>query len=228
MDILKSAIAEYEDTLLNKRKAVSNYYFSYEKTGNMRLALQIMQYAFDTYLKWSPQELRDSLTLEIMERLKLKPFLRYIQFPPELNPRKDLFYIAWQLYPNTVHYSVKDLILRVYQNLLDKKIQKYPKEFFTGTDGLLRAQVCLQYMISQHLTFRSVREMYAYFASHDCEKVLRKYRLFTVCCDLFESPLEYLHTALPKEQQQIFWYRFFQFSKVRSEQTSCHGEAECV
>ena len=220
MDIVKSAIAEYEDTLLNKRKAVSSYYFSYEKAGNMKLALQIMKYAFDTYLEWSPQELRDSLTIEILERLKLKPFLRFIQFPPELNPKTDLFFIAWQLYPNTVHYSENDLILRVYQNLLDKKIQKYPKEFFTGTDGLLRAQVCLQYMIGQHLTFRTIREMYAYFASPACEKMLRKYRLLTICYDLFDSPLEYLHTALPKGQKNVFWYRFYQFSKTRAEQIS--------
>lgn len=46
MDFFKSAIAEYEDTLVDKRKSISNFYFSCGKSGNMKLALHIMQYVF--------------------------------------------------------------------------------------------------------------------------------------------------------------------------------------
>ena len=218
MDILRSAIAEYEDMLIGNRKAMSTYYFSYNSNGNMKLALQIMNHAFDTYLHWSPEQLRDCLTMEVMERLKLQPLLRYVIFPVELDSTKDLFYIAWQLYPGTVHFSEKDLILRVYKNLLSKQIQKYPKEFFDGRYGSIRAQVCLRYMIEQYLPFNTIDDLYDYFASIKCNKVLRQNRLLDACRDLYDSPVEYLHKSLPKEQQNQFLYRYYDFTLRRAEQ----------
>lgn len=215
MDFLKSVIAEYEDTLVDKRKSISTFYFSYGKSGNMKLALHIMQYAFETYLCWTPQILRDNLTADILERLKLKSLLRYIQFPPELNAKEDLFYIAWLIYPETIHYGKKELTLRVYTQLLNKQIQKFPKEFFTGRDGLTRSQICLRYMIEQFLHFTSIKEMYQYFSTEDCTKTLRRYRLLAVCHDLYDTQLEYLHDSLVKEQRSTFWYRYYDFSLRR-------------
>lgn len=211
MDFLKSAIAEYEDTLVGKRKAISTFYFSYGENGNMKLALQIMKYAFETYLKWEPQVLRDYLTSEVLERIKLKSLLRYIVFPPELNAKEDLFYIAWLIYPETIHYGKKDLALRVYKKLLDKEIQKFPKEFFTGSDGVTRTQICLRYMIEQYLHITSVKELYEFFSTDECIKTLRKYKLLTICRDLYDTPVEYLHSSLSKEQKDIFWYRYYDF-----------------
>ena len=218
MDILRSAIAEYEDMLIGKRQAMPAYYFNYNANGNMKLTLQIMKYAFDTYLQWSPEQLRDCLTYEILERLKLQFLLRHIVFPVELDSAKDLFYIAWKLYPKTVHFNEKDLILRVYKNLLDKKIQKYPKEFFDGRQGDLRAQVCLRYMIEQFLPFNAIDELYDYFASVKCVRVLRQNKLLIACRDLYDTPVEYLHKSLSKEQQNQFLYRFYDFDLRREEQ----------
>lgn len=221
MDFLKSAIAEYEDTLVGKRKSVSTFYFSYGESGNMKLALQIMQHAFETYLKWEPQVLRDYLTQEVLERLKLKGLLRYIVFPPELNAKEDLFYIAWLIYPQTVHYGKKDLTLRVYRKLLDKEIQKFPKEFFTGSEGVTRTQICLRYMVEHYLQITSVKELYAFFATEECIKTLRKYKLLTICRDLYDSPVEYLHSSISREQQDVFWFRYYDFQyrhRILSEQ----------
>jgi len=218
MDILKSAIAEYEDLLVGKRKTLSPYYFNYNTTGNMRLALQIAKYAFDTYLGWSPDQLRDCLTIDVVERLKLHGLIRYIAFPPELDSTKDLFYIAWLLYPATVHFSEKDLVLRVYKNLLAKKIQKYPKEFFTGRDGLTRAQVCLRYMIEQYLPVKSIDELYEYFGTQKSVRFMRQNKLLVVCNDLFYTPVEFLHKSLHKNQQNVFLYRYYDFCWQRSEQ----------
>lgn len=211
MDFLKSAIAEYEDTLVGKRKAISTFYFSYGENGNMKLALQIMKYAFETYLKWEPPVLRDYLTNEVLERMKLKSLMRYIVFPPELNAKEDLFYIAWLIYPETIHYGKKDLALRVYIKLLNKEIQKFPKEFFTGSEGITRTQICLRYMIEHYLHFTSVRELYEFFSTDECIKTLRKYKLLTICRDLYDTPVEYLHSSLSNDQKDIFWYRYFDF-----------------
>jgi len=217
MDVLRSAIAEYEDVLIGKRKAISSYYFSYGQNGNMKLVLQIMRYSFNTYLRWSAGQLRDCLTLEALEHLKLRTLLRHIAFPPELDRKQDLFYIAWLLYPKTVHLTEQDLILRVYKGILEGRLQKYPKEFFTGQYGLLRARVCLRYMIEQHLQFGSIPELYEYFASPQCQRTLRMHKLLTICRDLYDSTVEYLHQTLPREQQDVFLYRFYDF-QIRKEE----------
>lgn len=215
MAFIQSIIAEYEDTLIGKRKSISPFYFSYGETGNMKLALQVMKYAFETYLQWSPQDLQACLTYEVLERLHLKSLLRYVVFPPELDVSQDLFYIAWLLYPETLHFDQKDLILRVYQKLLEGRQQKFPKEFFTGSDGLTRSQVCLRYMIEQYLTFSSIKDMYAFFAAEACHKVLRKYKLLVVCRDLYDTPVDYLHASLARGQQDEFWYRYYDFQLQR-------------
>ena len=194
----------------------------------MKLALHIMQYAFETYLGWTPQVLRDNLTLDILERLKLKSLLRYIQFAPELNAKEDLFYIAWLIYPETVHYGKKELTLRVYKQLLNKQLQKFPKEFFTGRDGLTRSQICLRFMIEQFLHFTSVEEMYRYFSTEECTKTLRKYKLLVVCRDLYDTQLEYLHESLAKEQRDTFWYRYYDFSLRRRLLTEQETEGDFV
>lgn len=211
MDFLKSAIAEYEDTLVGKRKSVSVYYFSYGESGNMRLALQIMQYAFETYLKWEPLVLRDYLTFEVLDRLKLRFLLKYIVFPPELNSKEDLFYIAWLIYPKTIHYGAKELTLRVYQKLMDKEIQKFPKEFFTGRDGVTRSQICLRYVIEHQLNLSSIKALYEYFSTDACTKMLRKNKLLVVSRDLYDSQVDYLHSSLAEEQRDEFWFRYYDF-----------------
>jgi len=218
MDVLRSAIAEYEDVLIGKRKAIASYYFSYGPNGNMKLALKIMRYSFDTYLHWNAEQLRDFLTLDVLEQLKLRSLLRHIQFPPELDRKKDLFFIAWQLYPKTVHFTEQDLILRVYKNILSGKQLKYPKEFFTGRYGLLRARVCLRYLIEQYLHCASIPELYEYFASAQCQKTLRLHKLLVICRDLYDSPIEYLHRTLPRDQQDVFLYRFYDFQNRKAEQ----------
>ena len=217
MDLYNSAIAEYEDTLVGKQKAISTYYFSYGKYGNQRLALQIMKYAFETYLGWSPATLRDYISNEIFNRLQLKPLLHYIEFPPELDPKKDLFYIIHLIYPDVVRFSKKDLVLHVFQQLLEGSIMKFPKEFFTGADGEQRAQICLRYILEQKLTFVSVQEAYAFFSTPNCLKLLNKYKLLSVCRDLYDSPLTYLHYSLPSKQQDVFWYRYYDFCCKRAQ-----------
>ena len=218
MDILQNAIAEYEECLIGNRRTISNYYFSYNQYGNMKLALQVIKHGLEKYLRWNPEQLRDCLTPEIMEQLRLQQMVRHIIFPPELDASRDLFFIIWQLYPHTIHFSDKDLILRVYKGILDRTILKYPKEFFTGHDGRIRSQVCLRYMIEQFLPINSLEELYEYFASSNCQNVLKQNKLLVICNDLYETPLEYLHKSLPKGQQNEFLFRFNDFTLRRSNQ----------
>ena len=218
-------ILDYEEVLLGNQKTVSSAIFYSDAVGNEKLALNIMKYAFETYLRWTPIELYDWLTPEIMERLKPTQLLSYVRFPSELEPT-DLFYVVWKIYPQQTHYSKEDLILRVYKKMLADQIKKYPKEFFTATEGVDRAIICLRYLIENYIPLRNTLQLYALFSARG-NTLLKKYKLLVPCKDLFGTPLVYLHESLPKNQCNNTFYlycRFLQefdpkgFSEVLNEQ----------
>lgn len=204
-------ITEYEQTLIGHRYSVFPTYFCYSDDSNEAMALSVMKYALETYLKWSPEDLRDYLTMDILKALKLDGLLKYIRFPVELNPERDLFYLAKILYPNKITIEDKDLTLNVYKNILNKKIEKYPKEFFTGMYGMLRACICLKYMIENNLQFHSVEDMYEFFASKDAAAVLRNNKLEMVSKDLYETNVDFIHDALADSQKIDILYHFYKF-----------------
>ena len=71
--------------------------------------------------------------------MKLDGLLRYIEFPAELDKHVDLFYIAHLLYPGRIKFDKKELILRTYKEVLDQKLYKFPKEYLSGSMGVIRA-----------------------------------------------------------------------------------------
>lgn len=208
-------IIEYENCLIGKNKTISQSFFPYDDYANEKIALRIMKYAFETYLGWDPFALRDHLTKDILKKLKLTQLIRYISFPPELNSKKDFFYIIWKLYPQTINFSENDLILKVYKNLLSGKIQRFPKEFFTGIYGLERARLCLQYMIEEYIQVSSIEELYELFSSENIITLLEKYKLRSICEDSFLDPLEFLHYSLPEKQKSEFLYNFYIFMRKK-------------
>lgn len=210
-------ITEYEQTLIGHRYSVFPTYFCYSDNSNEAMALSVMKYAFETYLRWSPEDIRDYLTMNILKLLKLDGLLKYIHFPIELNPDKDLYYLAWAIYPELNDYSCKDLTLNVYKNLMNKKIEKYPKEFFTGMDGMARACICLKYMIEQNLQFESVEDMYAFFATKEASVMLRKNKLESISKDLYETNVDYIHDALASSQKIEILYHFYKFCMMANE-----------
>jgi len=60
--------------------------------------------------------------------------------------------------------------------------------------------------------------LYEYFASAQCQKTLRLHKLLVICRDLYDSPIEYLHRTLPRDQQDVFLYRFYDFQNRKAEQ----------
>lgn len=205
-------IMEYENCLLGKSKNIPPFYFAYDSTYNMQQALAIMKYAFEVYLRsWTPIDLRENINKTLLDKLKLTGLLKYIIFPPELDPQQDYFFIVWSIYPYTIDLDKKDLILKVYKEMMTGKIKRYPKEFFTGIPGLVRAGLCLQYAIEQNLPVSSIKELYRFFSTPTASTFLRKNKLYAVYEDSFENPLAYLHYALPSSQKDETWYYYYTF-----------------
>lgn len=202
---------EYEQLLLGNKQTYSPYYFKYGDDTAESHALCIIKYALEKYLRWSPYDVQNHFNHEISQIMKLEPLMKYITFPSELDKDTDYYYFATLLYPNIIKFTTKDLVLRVYKDVLSGKLCKFPKEYLSGTQGMYKAGICLQYMLNQHCTFKSVREMYEFFAGTEGVRMLREYRLSAICNEIYEHPIDYLHESLPEAQKDDYWYNYYRF-----------------
>jgi hypothetical protein len=119
------------------------------------------------------------------------------------------------VYRNKYHVDIRTTTTKVYEDLRNGKISKFPKGFFLdGWQGKAKACVCLQYALSMH-SFSSIEEIYRIFADKNIFRVLSKWRLDAVCKTLYQTPIEYLHNALPTKQRDEELYK--QYSEVYNE-----------
>ena len=85
-------LTEYENILLKKKKDFSPAYM--RASARPETAAVVFRFAFEELLQWTPEMIRDYTTPELIQALHLKKALNRVVFPPELNKRDDLFYIA--------------------------------------------------------------------------------------------------------------------------------------
>jgi hypothetical protein len=136
-----------------------------------------------------------------------------------MDEKDDMYIITGKLYPELVKLDTKEITLKVYKRVLEKDLYKFPKEYLSGDQqGRNRAIICFQYMLSQFTSFDNAQEMYKFFASSNGPKLLKKYRLNVASVSMFEHPIDFLHIALPKEQRDEFWYRYYKFKISNNEQ----------
>ena len=148
----------------------------------------------------------------------LFPLMKYINFPPELNKESDYYYLSTLLYPNVIKIDIKQLVLRTYKDVLSGRLCKFPKEYLSGTEGMMRAGICLQYMLNQHYTFPTIKDMYKFFSEPAGSRALKEYRLNNICNEIYECPIDYLHEALPNVQKNEYWYHYYRFRVFNSQQ----------
>ncbi len=209
-------IYEYDQILVGEQKEPSMAFFSSTTYQNELNALKVIRYAFRKVLGWKPEEIAACRNLKIIREMKLEYFLSQINFPPEVSPEYYLLYIASKLYPNRIYYDEEHIICDVYKKLLKIKegdIQKFPKNFTAGENGHFRAEVCLRYMISHFVIFHSIEELYFIFDNPSVNDLLKRYRLWNICTTLYDTPLDYLHSALDVSQKDHMLYLYLKFGK---------------
>ena len=209
---MKELIYEYESVLTGKQKTFTPYFFCYSETLNEKRALEVFRYAFDTYLRWTPEQLHTGLTIEILALLKLNLLLKYIIYPPEADRKKDVYPVVAKLYPGRFNESIRDTVCRVYNRILSGERDKFPKEFFDGNEGMYKAILCFQFMLNRMPPFTSTKEMYKSFTGPSGSNILRKYKLYAVSSGMFEYPLDFLHASLPDTMKSDFYYHFYRFT----------------
>ena len=202
---------EYEQVLLGNKSGFAPYYFKYGTDMPQNYALYIIKFAVEKYLRWDPYDMKNHFNKEISEQMKLEPLMKYIDYPPELNKETDYYYLAALLYPHVIKIDIKELVLKTYKDVLSGQLCKFPKEYLSGTQGMMRASICFQYMLNQHYTFNSIRDIYKFFSEPSGARTLKQYRLNNICNEIYEHPIDYLHESLPRSQQDDYWYHYYRF-----------------
>jgi hypothetical protein len=198
---------EYDDILIGAKDSASSVMMS--KQQRSKITDDIIRYAFEYYLEWTPEDAAANINLSVIKEMRLTSFLKRIPCPGELDERKDIIYVTNHLYPQTNKFTQGDLVVLVYKEVLHGKRDKFPKLFFDGFDGQNRARICLLTLVREYLTtdFSDIGEMYAYFADETKSRPkLLEYRLRVPLRDIYKSPIDYLHDALPENLKSEYHY----------------------
>ena len=211
ISIAQSICIEYDEILLDHRKTFSVSHFGENTEEDVDYnAKTVVRYAFDTYLRWPRPVLEKRLTMQILEKLKLQNVIKYLRLPIEYDKEGDLFYLVSYVYDRYLP-GLRLRTLHLYEKVLMGKVQKFPKEYFSGLDGIRRALVCLNYVVNQEYPYATAEELYELSSSKRWKSFLQKTKLQPVWKPLFSSPVDYLHLALPSENQSDFLSHYYEY-----------------
>lgn len=189
-----------------------------------KAVLDMLRYALEYYLEWTPQYAKDHLTEEILTKLHLRSLVRSrLGYPAELagDDSPWIYYLICRAYPKLFTYDETDAVISYYEkNYIGTP--KYGKSFFTSTEeGIRRAKICLWYAIQNYQSFLSVADMYRFFVDSrsESEKWLKDMKLFTHCDENYESPVEFLHASIPENMDDLGAYNEAVFNMMNQQKT---------
>lgn len=219
--MLKDLLIEYDDIIIGKRLSFSDTYFGKDKATCMDNAIEVIRYAFQKYLRWPKDAVGEKMNKKIMEKLHLQTLMKYIDYPIEYDKETDYYYLAALIFASK-SLNMRERTIHTYERILSKEQTKYPKDYFVGSDGIVRAGLCLQYMINHYIMCQSINDLYYIFATERGYAYLREYKLLHACREIFETPVDFLHFVLPKTQKNEFYHMFYKFKFLR-EMTNADG-----
>lgn len=210
-------LQEYENLYINeeKRSIPSAFFKELSRKQQNERALKIIRFAFDKYLRWRPEQIRDSLTMEVVQKLKLDTLINsYVDFPPEFSKSGlDISYLAYLVYPEKFHLSHRDQCVNMLHKIYRGEIKKYPASWTTSNDGLWHLQTLIQYTIEQLPRFKNPEALYEFFASPAGIKALKDHNVYLLAMGLCENSFEAVHFSLPPNAKSEFLYNAILFEK---------------
>lgn len=207
-----AAIDTYEQFLMGKRKLS----LSGTDQEKEKQACAILRFAVEKLLGWTPKDAMECLTPEVLMCLRLNSVLKYIKTPRDVFPELDIGWYLAKAFPIEIKYDVSKSAIILYRQIMAGQRTRFPKCFFAGPRGQKKAEAILWHVIKDRLAItEDSTPLYELFADNAKIKVyLKKWKLASVCKSYFESPVEYLHGALPNSMKDTFLLNAYQFRKV--------------
>ena len=212
---------QYDEILLGNRANCSTL-VSAKESGN-KYTDAILNYCFDKFLRWTPQDVVNGLTKEIVTQFKLAPFIeKRITRPPEFDEWEFQF-VGWHLYPETCTLSNDERVIKVYMEVVDGKRKRFPKAFFDETAGERRAFICFRVMSNEFIQPTSIKQLYDLFGNEQKgRQILSKHKLIVPVRSIFGTPLHYLHATLEDEwlEDEDLYERYMEKARVEAQKNS--------
>lgn len=217
-NVLDAVIYEYDLLLLGIIKRLEVNLFK-DKSPRFKhnLAVDLIRYVNETYWLFSPEALRDHLTYKMICDWHLRTLFANIEFPSELVPKKDLYYIAFLIYPDKIKHNQAGVFISMYEKILSGEVKRFPRGYFTDDLGKQRACACLKYAIEHYHPFSSYADMYNFFGTKRCLKFLRTYKLNVGIRTAFECPVDCLHYTLSPSTRNELLHQYYRFHQIRTE-----------
>lgn len=226
MTISQNLLYEYQLLLLGRIPAIQPDLFEGEAKQKEKAALDIIRYAVEQLLRWTPKEMATKFNKEVINRLKLNKIVSYVIFPPEADKTRDYFVYAHKLYPTIIPMDLYTLTLLTYNKVHQKHLVKFPKGFFDDNLGRTRALLCMNYALSTNGRFGSKRELYKAFTEGSGMHFIQQHRLELARRLSWEHPIDYVHDALSRNDRDEMWYHYYKFAMLY-QQTKRRLKEEC-
>ena len=206
-------IFEYEQILMGQRL---NFGCSFKGTykENCIAVGNVWRYAVTHLLKWTPQEAAKYMTAEIVEMLCLDKTFKAIGFKPKCSYIGDYRFVLQYAFPDEIKFDMRKQAINEYQRVAgigrwagEKEEHRFPKKFFLDNNGIERANIVFNYVISLYLGDMSVPELYQFFSKkREALAWLKDKRLDAPLKLIYNDPIEYLHCSLPYSKRDNLLY----------------------
>lgn len=208
--LLHYAFDEYiigKPSSFNKQES---YFYFRNKKETEENVFEICRYAIRTYSGLKMDELKDGLTEERLEALRLTKLLKKISYPPEVKDKK-LAYLLNCFYPEIYPFDFAECVAKYYEKLLESKHQNFPDIYFDRQAGRERVCICLNHLIRTRLSYESIDQLYELFSKKKIHTFLKKYKLYTLCYHHFTLSVDFLHESLADSQKNEFLHHYYLF-----------------
>lgn len=244
MDNLNNLYYEYEQLLIGNNKRLSSVYFSQADSPGVAKSsvLALTKYLIEDILKLDEVSAKLVLTRELLDQFHLLFYIdKYIEATSVIPPEEKINFIVNCCYHTEPRDNIS-YVIQTYSKLIHNQVSM-PKSFFKSGPGLINASVCLQYAIEEFMVrdgynhyFTDIPSLY-YFFNNDkhvlpykykelwdvykekypnvsLQAFLKESRLYDPSKLFYNSPLDFLHNSLSKNQKNTFLYNYLKFEKV--------------
>ncbi|MCC2254585.1 hypothetical protein LKD70_09170 [Ruminococcus sp. CLA-AA-H200] len=201
----------YENYLIGATNDIGmqNFFGAEPGGANQQRAVSCIKYALEEVLGWDMEECIQKFDSYILSLMKLERLADFIEYPDEVEPR-DTRYILSLMYPKRVHLNLRQLVIEVYDRVLNHE-SHFPKEYFSGPNGFFRYCICLQYLITNYHPVESIDELYQFLMSNDGSRFLMEYRLKVPADHLEIDLLDCVHEITDHDENSSLYYGYYQF-----------------
>jgi hypothetical protein len=217
MNISQNLLYEYQLLLLGRIPSIQPDLFDGEAKQKEKCALDIVRYAVEQLLRWSPKEMAAKFNADVIARLKLTKIVSYISFPPEADKKRDYFVYAHKLYPEIIPMNLYTLTILTYNNVHEKHLVKFPKGFFDDNLGRTRALLCMNYALAKDGKFQSIQELYKAFTETSGVQFIQRHRLDLARRLSWEYPIDFVRESLSRNDRDEMWHHYYKFLAKRKQ-----------